>query len=87
MTGGCCYAEGMPNKQDIIEEKTFPEVETEKRIFYVLVGERDVASLSTPEGMQAHRTAKLLGLLSKHLKDKGLLSNAEIDEMLLQVVL
>jgi hypothetical protein len=76
----------MPNKEDIIREKTFPEVETEKRVFYVLVQDREVKDLVTQQGMQAHRTAKLLGNLVKHLKDKGLLSETEIDEMLLDVV-
>jgi hypothetical protein len=76
----------MPNREDIIHEKTFPEVETEKRIFYVLAENREFAALATPAGMQAHRTAKLLGNLVKHLKDKGLLSETEIDEILLDVV-
>ncbi len=77
----------MPNREDIICTKTFPEVETEKRIFYVLAENRDVKDLSTAAGMQAHRTAKLVGLLVKHLQDKGLLSGEEVDEMLLDAVL
>lgn len=69
----------MPEKEDILREQTFKEegMELERRVFYTLTGQ---------ENLQSDRSCKLLGFLVKTLHERGLLSDAEIDEILLECV-
>jgi hypothetical protein len=70
----------MPNRNDSLNEKTFKNQieELDKRVFYTLTSE---------ETLQAHQVAKALSILVKLLHDKNILSDNEIDELLLEVVL
>ncbi len=69
----------MPNREDILYEKTYRTQveELEKRVFYTLTGE---------DKLQVHRVTKAVSLLVKTLKDKGLLTEEEIDDFLLNCI-
>lgn len=69
----------MPNKDDILREKTFKEegMETDRRVFYTLTEDKDLAS---------HRTSKALALLVRLLSERGVLSEEDIDELLFQSI-
>jgi hypothetical protein len=69
----------MPNKEDILSEQTFKDVdELEKRIYYTLTDKEKLATF---------RIAKTLALLIKGLHDKGILSIEEIEEFLFECVM
>lgn len=69
----------MPSKDDILREKTFKEegMETEKRVFYTLTDNEKFAS---------HRNSKAIALLVKLLEEKGVIGEADIDELLFQAI-
>jgi hypothetical protein len=69
----------MPNKEDILREKTYKNdaLELERRVFY---------TLSDEKGLQDHRNTKAIALLVKALHEKKQLSDEEVDELLLQCV-
>lgn len=70
----------MPTRDDILNKQTFKNdvEELEQRIYYTLTNEK---------GVQAHRVAKALSIFMKLLHDKNILSDKEIDDLLLEVVL
>jgi hypothetical protein len=51
--------------------------ETSRRVYYTLTADRSI---------DIHRTAKILGFRIEHLNDRGILSRADIDEILTEVV-
>lgn len=67
----------MPNKEEILQKQTFKGdvTELEKRVYYTLTQDK---------GLPQHRTAKLASLMVKHLHERGLVSEEEIDEWLLE---
>ena len=69
----------MPNREHILYEKTYKGQvdELEKRVFYTPTGE---------EKLSAHRVAKAVALLVKALSDKKLLTDDEIDALLLESI-
>jgi hypothetical protein len=70
----------MPTRDDLLRDETFKDegLETDVRVYYTLTDKKNV---------QAHRTAKAISLLVATLERKGLLTNAEIDELLLEIAL
>jgi hypothetical protein len=70
----------MPNKEDILREKTFKgDVdELEKRIFYTLTDEKQ---------LEIGRLCKAYSILLKMLHEKNILTNEEIDEILFETVM
>jgi hypothetical protein len=69
----------MPNREDLLYEKTYRGQvdELEKRIYYTLTSE---------ERLQAHRVAKALALVIKLLHDKNVLTDNQIDDLLLEAI-
>lgn len=70
----------MANREDLLRELTYKgDVdEVEKRVFYTLTKE---------DSLEAHRVAKSLALIVETLHRRDLITDEEIDELLLQVVL
>lgn len=75
----------MPTIEQALAKLTYKQegLETEKRVFYTLLG--DEASQAS-RSLQTHRNSKALGLLFKVLLEKGLLTEEELDQILLEVV-
>lgn len=71
----------MPNRDDILYEETFKDQceDVEHRIYYTL-------SQGKNEKLKTHRLQKLVILLVAHLQAKELLSDDELDEMLLDCI-
>jgi len=67
----------MADKATILREKTHKGLEVDARTFY---------SLSADKALQAHRNTKAIALLVKHLSDRGLISEEELDELLFECV-
>lgn len=69
----------MPTREEILEKFTFKEdyMDLELRVYY---------SLHQDEKLQVHRVSKLLALLIKHLHNKRLLDNEEIDGLLIDAI-
>ena len=70
----------MPTREEYLNKFTNKDenFELEMRVFYTLTENKP---------LQAHRVAKALSLLIKHLHDKKLLNDKEIDDLLLDAVL
>ncbi len=66
------------NFEDELRDKTFKEENfgTERRVFETLI--------RTPKSAEIHTLQKYISLLTAHLESKGLLSTAELDELLFQ---
>jgi hypothetical protein len=69
----------MPNKEDILREKTFKEegMETNRRVFYTLTSDDTLAS---------HRNSKLVASLISLLQQRGVISEMDIDELLFECI-
>ncbi len=69
----------MPNKDDVLREKTYKDEcdDDARRVFYTLDDAKD---------LQTHRNSKLLALLVDHLLKRELLTQDELDEMLLEAI-
>ena len=73
----------MPTREEILAQLTNKDVsEVEKRVFYTLAGD----SKPLAETVQAHRNSKAIGLLFKTLKEEGILTEEQLDEILFEVV-
>jgi hypothetical protein len=74
----------MPTKDEALAERTYKQdgLEVEKRIFYTLHGE---GKSPQRDELQSHRNSKAISLLFKLLLDKGLLTEEQLDEILLDV--
>ena len=74
----------MPTKQEALAERTYKQdgLDVEKRVFYTLHGEDKSPQR---EGGQNHRNSKAIALLFKTLLDKHLLTEEQLDEILLEV--
>lgn len=64
-----------------LETRTYKEADIEpaRRVYYVLTHE------AKSNDLISHRTAKMLGMLSAHLMSKGLISETELDALLLEL--
>lgn len=71
----------MPTKEELLEIHTykFEGFSTDKRVFNSLHKENDKDRSKIP-------TIKFLALLTKKMEEKGILSEAEIDDLLLDAV-
>lgn len=68
----------MPTRENILKERALTEQDDlSKHIYYILT---DAGSI------KIQRVAKTLGLLIGHLRKNGILSDKDIDDMLLEVV-
>lgn len=69
----------MSNIEDVLREKTFKEegMEIERRVFYTMTEEVKLTN---------HRNSKAIALLIKVLQEKEILSDSEIDSLLLECV-
>jgi hypothetical protein len=67
----------------MLKERTHKEdgLDVDKRVFYTLT---DKAKLSA-QTMQAHRNSKAIALLFKRLLEADLLTEEQLDEILLEV--
>jgi hypothetical protein len=75
----------VPTKEEALAERTYKQdgLEIEKRVFYTLCGE----GKSPQHGeSQNHRNSKAIALLFKVLLDKRLLTEEQLDEILLEVI-
>lgn len=71
----------MPNLEDVLSEKTFKQdgLETSRRVFYTIDPKINDANA-------LHKTTKLLGILIEKLESRGILSEDDIDAMLLEII-
>jgi hypothetical protein len=69
----------MPNKEDILRDKTHKEdgLGLDERVLY---------TLSDEKSLQHHRNTKAIAVLVKLLHEKAQLSDQEIDDLLLECV-
>lgn len=74
----------MPTIEEALAERTFKQdgLEVEKRIFYTLHGEEKSPQR---DELQNHRNSKAISLLCKLLLEKQLLTEEQLDELLLDV--
>lgn len=67
----------MPTRDEIIEQKTCKEVEdVAQRVYYVLTEDR-----------QSDKTCRLVGHLINLMKDHGILTDQDIDNLLFETVM
>lgn len=71
----------MPNKEDILREQTYKEesMEIERRVFYTLDHGKE-------NNLQAHRNSKAIAMIVKTLREKDVLTNDDIDEILFDCI-
>lgn len=71
----------MPNLEDVLREQTYKEeyMDVEVRVLYTL---RD----GEKNNLQAHRNSKAIAMLIKTLRDKNILSDIDIDNILLECI-
>lgn len=74
----------MPTNDEALAERTYKQdgLEVEKRIFYTLRGE---GKSPQRDGVQNHRNSKAIASLFKVLMDKRLVTEKQLDEILLDV--
>ncbi|MDH3559030.1 MAG: hypothetical protein OEV25_03795 [Deltaproteobacteria bacterium] len=74
----------MATKEETLYEKTYKDqvFELEKRVYCTLVQEGDDQKIE----LQIHRTQKLLSLFIKHLHDKGIFTDDDVDDFLFEIV-
>ena len=72
----------MSSKEDFLRNRTFKDqgLPLSQRVFYTLHQD------SQTHDLQAHRTTKLLALLIEHLHTRKLLSEDEIDNLLVESI-
>jgi hypothetical protein len=78
------YGENMPTKEEALAERTYKQegFEVEKRVFYTLHAEGESPQR---DELQNHRNSKAIGMLFKVLMERGLLTEEQLDEILLDV--
>ena len=67
----------MPSKEEILIERTYKNLPVAQRILY---------TLTEDEVIKVDQTAKTVGLLVETLVIKGVLSEEDVDHMLLQLL-
>jgi len=73
----------MPTKEEALADRTYKQegFEVEKRAYYTLHGK---GKSSQQIDIQTHRNSKAIGMLFKVLLAKGVLTEEELDEILLE---
>lgn len=76
----------MPTKDDVLRKETFKEdgLAVDVRVFYTLALSGQQIPEDRKERLQLHRTTKAIALLTRQLRDAGILSEAQIDELLFE---
>lgn len=74
----------MPTREETLSERTFKQdgLDIEKRVFYTLYGDRKAPDT---EALQNHRNSKAIAQLFKTLTEAGMLTEEQLDEILLAV--
>ncbi len=74
-------------RDELLREQTHkePNLEVGKRVYYTLANTKTGVT-AKPVDPIVHRTAMLVSLLVDKLTSEGKLNEAELDEMLLQVI-
>lgn len=77
----------MPTKEELLLNQTFKDdgIDLGRRVFYTLT--QHGKAINEPSAATEWMTAKLVSLLVVKLVESGKLSDSELDEMLLQVVM
>ena len=86
----------MPNREDVLREQTFKgefagdDIEVERRVYHTLSGDKasdGPKRMTTPTpaelSLALHRTQKLLGAMVALVITKGLMTDDELDTLLL----
>lgn len=75
----------MPMIEDVLAKETYKQdgLDAGQRVFYTLIAEQDNPHR---EKLQADRNSKAIALLLKTLCEKRYITDAELDEILLNVV-
>jgi len=75
----------MPMIEDVLAEKTYKQdgLDVGRRVFYTLIGEPNTPHRGE---LQAHRNSKAIALLFKNLRENQLLTETQLNEILLDVV-
>jgi hypothetical protein len=75
----------MPMIEDVLSEKTYKQggLDVGQRVFYTLTG-GPVASRGA--ALQADRNSKAIALLFKVLREKDYITDAQLDEVLLELL-
>jgi len=70
----------MPTREEYLNKYTNKDedLDVEQRVYYTLTDNKP---------LQPHRVAKALSLLVKHLHDRQMLNDKEVDDLLLDVAL
>ena len=76
----------MPTRDEILRKETFKEdgLAVDVRVFYTLALSGQEMPDDRKERSQLHRTTKAVALLTRQLRDAGILSDAQIDDMLFE---
>ena len=67
----------MPSKEEILIERTYKNLPVAERILY---------TLTEDEVIKVNQTAKTVGLLVETLVNKGVLSEEDVDHILLELL-
>ena len=70
----------MPTKEEFLRTKTFKEdgIDLSRRVFYTLQQE--------PKSLQPHRNSLAIAMLVEHLHKNNLISDNEVDTLLMGLV-
>lgn len=69
----------MPSENEIIRDKTFKEegMDTDRRVFY---------TLTVDEKMTSHRTSKALATLIKLMRERQVIKESDVDDLLVECI-
>jgi len=75
----------MPAIEDVLAEQTHKQdgLDVMQRVFYTLIAEPDNPNRAK---LQAHRNSKAIAMLLQILCEKRLITDAQLDRILLEVV-
>ena len=79
----------MPTRDEVLQKQTFKEdhMELEQRVFYTLINHKNGEIIHFDEkDIQIHRIIKAVAFIMKLLKERDLLNDDEIDELLLDAI-
>ena len=81
----------MSDREDVLREKTHKGagLDSGRRVFYTLgdyKGAEPFRTLGEPQWVGTHRTMKLVALLVAKLQAQGVLTEDDVDEMLLELL-
>ena len=76
----------MTTKEEVLVKQTYKEdgIDVGQRVYYTLMGEQNTPKR---EQLQAHRISRAVGSLFKLLREKHLISEKALDEILFDALL